>query len=83
MKIIRLLLGNPIRAASLIFLSVSMPINYFFLDDYPNNPLERMEEYVIQHILGLDIDIHDEEEKLDELIDELTDGPINDPMDMH
>jgi len=77
MKILKILLGNPIRAAALVFLSISMPVNYFFLDEHPNNPLERMEEYVIQHVLGIDIDIHEQEDKLDELIDELTGKGLN------
>jgi hypothetical protein len=57
----KFLIQFPILCAGAIFLIFAVPINYFFLGDKPNNPLEKAEEAVIQAITGIDVDFHPEE----------------------
>ena len=61
-KLTRLLIQFPILCAGIIFLIFAVPINYFFLGDQPNNPLEKAEEAVIKSITGIDVDFHPEED---------------------
>jgi hypothetical protein len=57
-KLIKLLIQFPIICAGIIFLIFAVPINYIFLGDKPNNPLEQAEEIVIKSITGIDVDLN-------------------------
>lgn len=59
-KLIKLFIQFPIVCAGIIFLIFAVPINYFFLGDEPNNPLEQAEEAIIKSITGIDVDFHPE-----------------------
>lgn len=60
-KLKSFILRFPLIILTALFLSVAAPINYFFLGDKPNNPLEKAEELAIQVLLGIDVDIHPED----------------------
>lgn len=57
-KIFGLFVKFPIICAGVIFLIFAVPINYLFLGDKPNNPLEQAEEIVIKSITGIDVDLN-------------------------
>lgn len=58
-KITRYFKGRPFFLAGVIFVAFSWPINHFFLDDYPNNPLEKIERFVFTNIIGIDLSDED------------------------
>jgi hypothetical protein len=57
-SILCILTKFPIICAGVIFLIFAAPINYLFLSDQPNNPLEQAEEIVIKSITGIDVDLN-------------------------
>jgi len=70
-KLIMLLIKSPIILAALIFLALTIPINYIFLRDHPQNPLEKLDELVIKYLTGMDVNLDDGQETFDEIIDHL------------
>lgn len=54
----KMLLKFPLVCLCIIFLTFAVPINYLFLADYPDNPLEKLEEFVIEFITGIHVDFN-------------------------
>jgi hypothetical protein len=61
-RIVGLVSRFPVIVAGGLFMVIGVPINYIFLGDRPNNPLEQAEEIVIKSITGIDVDLSPESE---------------------
>ena len=58
-KLLECAKGHKLKVVALILLAILAPINHIFFHDTPNNPLQRIENFIIQNILGINIDIGD------------------------